>query len=220
MKTVGNFDITGSIIQSGSDSNQFLGDVAIANSKIFKGGSTKFGDDVTDTHQFTGSIISNNVTIGEKTITDDYGYSIGAFDAAVDSGKGFNISIDSVDLFQVYVDFAGDSIIHLKSDYVLNAGGTEITSTSRLKNDIVDFSASYVDSFDQLRPVYFEWNWKDIPDYGLIAEELDVIYPEFTVKNSNNDIVGYKPGAITALLIKTVQDLRQRVADLEAGTGV
>ena len=86
------------------------------------------------------------------------------------------------------------------------------TSALRYKENVQDLGdASKV---LQLRPVTFDWKKDQKHDIGLIAEEVKELYPEL-VESKDGEITGIKYTKLTALLIKTVQDLNTRIESLE-----
>jgi len=90
------------------------------------------------------------------------------------------------------------------------------SSSERYKKNIVDLSDEVSEKIYDLRPVQFDWKNTDKHDYGLIAEEVDEHLPELVPKNDKGqpESVNYKH--LVSLLIKEVQKLEARVAELEA----
>jgi len=90
----------------------------------------------------------------------------------------------------------------------------------RLKEEVRDFDAGSI--IDELRPVHH--NWKDRLDvwhHGVIAQEAYEVYPEAVVPGVGEP---GEPGHISwgvdyskfvPLLLREIQDLRERVAALE-----
>lgn len=92
---------------------------------------------------------------------------------------------------------------------------TRITETSALeyKTDIRAMRSS--DKIYQLRPVNFKWKEDQRKDVGLIAEEVIKIYPELVKTDGEGNAMGVNYSKLTAVLIKTVQDLKARIEILE-----
>ena len=105
----------------------------------------------------------------------------------------------------------------LKSD----ASGTItgcVASDRRLKSGIRDLSYMKL-ALDRLRPRLYRW--KDgtsgrSGNAGFVAQEVEQVFPQ-AVAPAGNGMKGVDPNAILALLVKEVQELRKRVAALEAG---
>ena len=93
---------------------------------------------------------------------------------------------------------------------------TSLTETSalRYKKYVKDLN-SEMDNVYQLRPVHFRWRDDNRKDYGLIAEEVEKIYPDLVTKGDNGDALGISYTKLTALLVKTIQELTDRVEKLE-----
>ena len=90
-------------------------------------------------------------------------------------------------------------------------------SDQRLKNNIVD-SASAGSIIDAMQVRSFDWNDGVHVDYGFVAQELNQAYEPAT-KVGGDDVDeepwGIKTQKLIPLLVKEIQDLRARVAQLE-----
>jgi len=104
------------------------------------------------------------------------------------------------------------SLIVTGSAFVTNL--TE-TSAKKYKKNIKSLD-SQTHNVYQLRPVNFIWKDTNLPDYGLIAEEVQKIYPELVTTGDSGDILGIKYTKLTSILIKTIQELTDRVNKLES----
>ena len=95
----------------------------------------------------------------------------------------------------------------------LTVNGTVVAGSSReIKRNIKPIE--HRDAFDQLEPVSFQYKLSDDTHFGLIYEDLINLYPELCHEdNEGNKGVAYID--MIAVLIKEVQDLRKRVAELE-----
>ena len=108
-------------------------------------------------------------------------------------------------------------------------GGMEYTNTAtifavssdvRLKKNIAD-SQSASAKIDQIRIVSHGWKHDDeVVEFGTIAQELHAIAPQAVIKGDDNDVIektwAVDYSKLVPMLIKEVQELRQRVATLEA----
>jgi hypothetical protein len=90
-------------------------------------------------------------------------------------------------------------------------------SDERLKNNIAD-SASAGSIIDAMQVRSFDWNNGVHVDYGFVAQELHQAY-EPAAKVGGDDVDdepwGIKTQKLIPLLVKEIQDLRARVAQLE-----
>ena len=106
------------------------------------------------------------------------------------------------------------------SSYALNVEGavnaTSYNSPSdyRIKKDVVTLDEKF--TVDKLRPVTYNNTKLDKQDIGLIAHELQEIYP-FLVNGEkdgeNFQSVNYT--GLISILIKEIQELKERVKKLE-----
>ena len=99
-----------------------------------------------------------------------------------------------------------------------NTGTTYNTgSDRRLKSNIQD-AASASDKIDAIQVRQFDWNADDShQDYGLIAQELQPIEPMAVTGDADSDeMMGVDYSKLVPMLIKEIQELRSRVAALEA----
>jgi hypothetical protein len=92
-----------------------------------------------------------------------------------------------------------------------------ITSDARLKHDIVD-APSASSLIDAIKVRSFKWNADDSEQrYGMIAQELAEVAPEAVSQPEDpEDMMGVDYSKLVPMLIKEVQSLRARVAELEA----
>jgi hypothetical protein len=104
---------------------------------------------------------------------------------------------------------------------------TTITSLSdaRDKKDIVNLEPS-LEFIEQLNPVRFKWNMRDggkvdIPEIGFIAQELQKVQVDSgihipgLVYDDNPDKLEASYGTLLPLLVKSIQELSQKVKDLK-----
>jgi hypothetical protein len=93
---------------------------------------------------------------------------------------------------------------------------TSLTETSalRYKKYVKDLKPQ-TDTVYQLRPVHFKWRDTNRNDFGLIAEEVEKIYPDLVTKGDDGNVLGISYTKLTSILIKTVQELTDRIEQLE-----
>jgi len=85
-----------------------------------------------------------------------------------------------------------------------------VSSSRRYKENITDLENSE-QQFMQLRPVQFNYKKHTASDvqYGLIAEEVQKLYPELVVDNEDGEPETIKYHLLYALLIKMIQENRK-----------
>jgi hypothetical protein len=79
-------------------------------------------------------------------------------------------------------------------------------SSERYKTDIATMPGP--SKLAQLRPVTFRYKIdpKGVMQYGLIAEEVDKVYPELVIRDNSGRIQGVHYEELVPLLLKEVQD--------------
>jgi hypothetical protein len=89
------------------------------------------------------------------------------------------------------------------------------TSSRKYKNNIRNLTNG-LNIINNLRPVMFDWNDKDIKnDIGMIAEEVNEILPTIVYKNIKGEIDGLEYGKLVAVLTAAVKELTAEVQELK-----
>lgn len=102
----------------------------------------------------------------------------------------------------------------------LNSAGTvygmtfNSSSSIRFKKDIEPLKDSLA-NIQKLRGVRYNWKETEKADIGLIAEEVNEVYPEIVKKDDDGVPEGIDYGKLTAVLIETVKELTQKIEELE-----
>jgi len=111
------------------------------------------------------------------------------------------------------------SPLTISSYTVINTTGVSsqkftVASDYRIKQDVQTLNDTY--TVDKLRPVSYYNTLTEQPDIGLIAHELQDVYPFMVTgekDGKNNQAVNYL--ALIGILIKEIQGLKERVHILE-----
>jgi hypothetical protein len=95
-----------------------------------------------------------------------------------------------------------------------------ISSSRRTKEDIHDMADASAGIF-RLRPVTFRYiqayaDGSKPRDYGLIAEEVDEVYPDLVVRNAAGEVETVQYHKLVPMLLNEVQRLRREVDELRA----
>jgi hypothetical protein len=96
-----------------------------------------------------------------------------------------------------------------------NVAGT-VTSTSdyRIKTGVIDLDEKY--NVDQLIPIQYDNTLTNTHDFGLIAHELQSVYPYLvTGEKDGPEYQRVHYNGLIGVLVKEVQDLKRRVVALE-----
>ena len=84
-------------------------------------------------------------------------------------------------------------------------------SSQRYKNDIQDINLTYPvsDIVERLRPVSFRWNTDGVQDFGLIAEEVELVIKDLVCYNENGvpETVAYQK--LPTLLLSYIKTLKE-----------
>ena len=93
-------------------------------------------------------------------------------------------------------------------DVVVNGSGKlgVVVSSARYKKDIKDMGSS-TDALAKLRPVTFKYknDEQGITQYGLVAEEVEKVYPELVTYGSDGKIETVRYSMLTSMLLNEVQ---------------
>src|SRR6056300_611119 len=97
---------------------------------------------------------------------------------------------------------------------VVNGTITE-NSSLRVKENIIT-SDGHLEKINKLRPVKYNKINSDKTEIGLIAEEVEEVYPEFIQYDENGDPIGIHYSRLTASLIGAVKELTKEVEELKS----
>ena len=158
-------------------------------------------DDFTDTKNTAGATNSSNRL-----------YLIGATSQGANpqtySKNGVYIEDDGI--LMSLQGFKGGAITSTAAIYAAN--GFFDTSDARVKTNVVEIDASKADA---VRLVEFDRTDKKHHGYGVIAQELEKVYPEMV----NTDDEGFKSVNYNELAMVKIKYLEDKVARLEALVG-
>ncbi len=88
------------------------------------------------------------------------------------------------------------------------------TSDYRLKEDLKDFNALEIAS--KIKMYDFKWNLNNTRDYGVIAHELQEVFPQAVVgEKDGENMQGVDYSKLVPILLKSIQELEARVKELE-----
>jgi hypothetical protein len=155
---------------------------------------------------------SANFLVGATSLNDTNGFTV----FPTGSGSATMVRIDRNSNGTALQFRQGQSSIGTVS--TTTSGVTYNTSSDRrLKSNIQD-AESASDKIDAIQVRQFDWNADDShQDYGLIAQELQPIEPMAVTGDADSDeMMGVDYSKLVPMLIKEIQELRGRVAALEA----
>ena len=103
-----------------------------------------------------------------------------------------------------------------QTGYIRKNGDSAVsyqTSDARLKTNVKDLPKTLPDIM-KLRPVSFNWKSGNISDRGLIAQEVQKIYPDLLDKTSKGYLTMRYAGLIP-MLLKGIQEQQEQIEDLQ-----
>ena len=199
LSITGDATLTGTLTAA---TGTFVYQIFESSSTIITSGSNIFGDKQNDIQQITGSL----------KVTGSVSSSAGFSGSFVGDGSGLTDLAGGGPFAQTGSFFATSNNIQITGS--LNA--TSVTETSALKyKKYVKPLKSQSDNVYKLRPVHFKWKGDNRGDIGLIAEEVGEIYPELVSIGIDGSAEGISYTKLTAVLIKTIQELSARIDKLE-----
>ena len=104
--------------------------------------------------------------------------------------------------------------VTINGPLVVNGTITE-NSSLRVKENIIT-SEGHLEKVNKLRPVKYNKIDSDKTEIGLIAEEVEEVYPEFIQYDENGDPIGIHYSRLTASLIGAVKELTKEVEELKS----
>ena len=199
LSITGDATLTGTLTAA---TGTFVYQIFESSSTIITSGSNIFGDKQNDIQQITGSL----------KVTGSVSSSAGFSGSFVGDGSGLTDLAGGGPFAQTGSFFATSNDIQITGS--LNA--TSVTETSALRyKKYVKPLRSQSDNVYKLRPVHFKWKDDNRGDIGLIAEEVGEIYPELVSIGVDGNAEGISYTKLTAVLIKTIQELSARIDKLE-----
>lgn len=132
--------------------------------------------------------------------------------------KCFNAGSGSQDLIAFNISGGGTSVGAITTNGTNTTYGT--SSDQRLKENIVD-APSASDDIDAIQVRSFNWKVnKSHQKYGMIAQELMTVAPDAVLAGDDGEEVertwGVDYSKLVPMLVKEIQSLRARVAQLES----
>jgi hypothetical protein len=105
------------------------------------------------------------------------------------------------------------------SPVVINGNGQVgiQASSARYKRDIKEMGV-HSQGLHQLRPVTFHYKQdaQGVRQYGLIAEEVEVVYPELVIKEADGKVESVQYHQLIPMLLNEVQHQQQEIVGLKA----
>ena len=176
--------------------------------------------------------VSNIIITGNVRVVGDSSFNGAKVDISTNTlfkiGGALTFGDASASTLTTYDDnilsgsFATNNVIFKDSSFnavtvinAVNVGGT-VTTTSdyRIKTGVIDLDGTY--NVDQLVPIQYDNTLTNTHDFGLIAHELQSVYPYLvTGEKDGPEYQRVHYNGLIGVLVKEVQDLKRRVVALE-----
>jgi hypothetical protein len=121
------------------------------------------------------------------------------------------------DAFKVHNHLIYDNPTNFPSGTTLSISAGEvgiIGSSRRFKTDIEPLSLD-ADKILELRPVKFRWLSNGEEDFGLIAEEVDEIFPKLVARDKDNLPFTVKYEKLGVLLLQLAKKQQANISELQ-----
>lgn len=110
---------------------------------------------------------------------------------------------------------SGSGQLDVRGDIV--ALSTFATSDIRLKTNVKPIENA-LSKVCQINPIEFNWKSNGKQDFGVIAQQIEELYPDLVIENLEGyKVVKYNP--LIALLLKSIQELNKEVQELKNKIG-
>ena len=234
-------DVVTQLILAASSSNDFVitgsnGYVGIGTTtpsqKLEVNGNIKLsstaGSTSTPSYIWLGNDYSNGTTRDKLKVylfnsgTEQYGFGVGSSgDIQYHSNAIHDFYINNS--FSTRINSTGVGIGTSSPAYLLDVNGTARvttlieTSAAKYKTNIQPLEPQ-LSKVTQLEPVTFDWLDKPQTktNIGLIADEVEKIYPEFVSKTEDGEIEGIEYSKLTTVLIQSIKELKEIVDQQQA----
>jgi hypothetical protein len=106
---------------------------------------------------------------------------------------------------------AGD----IKATGDVNATAFFYSSDRALKKNIRPLTGS-LDRVTRLQGISFQWRKNDRQDIGLVAQEVEKVYPELVATDRNTGLKSVEYGNLIAVLIESIKEQQAQIRELKA----
>ena len=95
-------------------------------------------------------------------------------------------------------------------------GTITMSSDRSLKDDIEPLDTEdALDEISALRPVAFTWKKTGVEDMGLIAQEVEPVFPQLVTHGGADETLALKYTSLIAPMIASIQELKKRDNEIE-----
>ena len=232
VKADGNITATGNLEAFGDiiARNLIISSSVTRMTQSFSSGSTIFGDSLDDTHKFTGSLDIVMSGSDALTIEGNTGTLLNITDSQ--TGSLFNVNdvsgvpifdVDSNDTItmgqfsspiRVLTDGSGNTMISGSATSTAKFGQFTEASSIAFKTN-VETLENPLDKISKLRGVTYNLKANNEPSIGMIAEEVNEVFPELVDRDDNGKPQAMSYTRMTAVLLEAVKELTEEVKELK-----
>ena len=148
---------------------------------------------------------------------DFYGYHEGASTPyETHDTNGISIMLNEDHTFKVsgsLIEFTPTEKVSVTGNLELDGALTE-ASTMRIKTNIETLE-SPLDKISKLRGVSYNLKKNNEPSIGMIAEEVEEVFPELVSKDDSGKASAMSYGRMTAVLLEAIKELKEEVDELK-----
>ena len=156
---------------------------------------------------------SGNLLVGTSSLFGNEKYAFG-FEGSARNGISLRNTSGSGTPYMVAFQWGSTTVGDITSSSTATVYNT--TSDQRLKENIVD-APSASDDIDAIQVRSFDWKADGSHQkYGMVAQELNTVAPDaVTVPEDESKMQSVDYSKLVPMLVKEIQSLRARVAQLE-----
>ena len=172
---------------------------------------------------YTDTKTSNTPATAERMRIDSSGNlivgttsSAGKLTVRLDSTTASPLFIVNAAISGKFATFEGNGAVHGSITWSGSTTSYNTSSDQRLKENIADADDAG-NKIDAIQVRKFDWKADGShQDYGMIAQELQTVAPEAVSGDADSEeMMGVDYSKLVPMLIKEIQSLRNRVAQLE-----
>ena len=195
---------------------------SIANAKLVYSsvtiGSTVISLGASPTTSITGlSALTVTTGAGLITATSFTGSGSGLSNvpnSALQGSGQFTLGSTAIALGSTIVNVNG--LTSLTATGAITAGSLNATSTKRVKKSIKNLGKQYLSKFNDLRPREYDRKDYVAHEFGFIAEEMALVYPEVVCRDSQGIPSGIDYSKLSTILTAKVQEQQTTIEKLQA----
>jgi hypothetical protein len=167
--------------------------------------------------------VSGNIELDISIIEVEFIYTEGTWRVYAFSAPGTSLTDDTASDLTQYIGMARNTTGAWDAGYVsttklyfnpstgtLNSTDYNSLSDIRLKKNVVSI-ADAISILNKIRPVEFNWKEDNRKSFGVIAQELEEIFPQMVTTNSDNGIKSVSYIQLIPVLVQAIKELKEEI---------